>query len=69
MRLFTVHTWKTNSPPPTENLDWKRRENFSSITDSVPFFSARFIFLSCMFLFKVQSLEAKFSKQVSCQFT
>ena len=50
MILLNDRTWKTSSPPPTENFDWKSRENFSSITDSVPFFSALLIFLNCMFL-------------------
>ena len=41
-------TWNTNSPPPTLNCDWNSSANFSSMTDSVPFFSARFILRSCM---------------------
>ena len=32
-----------------ENSDQNRRANFSSMTDSVPFFSARLIFLRLMF--------------------
>ena len=36
-----TQTWKTSSPPPTENWLWKNMENFSSVTVSFPFFSAR----------------------------
>lgn len=57
--FYGFYTWNTNSHPPTGNLDWKSRENFSSITDSVPFFSARFIFLSCMFLLSSRGRIAK----------
>ena len=53
-------TWNTSSPPPTENFDWNKSENFSSMTDSVPFFSARLIFLNCMFLYKAKKKKKWF---------
>lgn len=44
----SAQTLNTKSPWPIAKLDWKRSANFSSMTLSVPFFSARFIFFNCM---------------------
>lgn len=43
-----AQTLNTKSPCPIAKLDWKSKANFSSITLSVPFFSARLIFFNCM---------------------
>ena len=43
---LSVHTWNIKSPSSTLDCDWKSSENVSSVTDSVPFFSARLIFFS-----------------------
>lgn len=37
-----------NCISPVWNRDWNKRANFSSMTLSVPFFSARLIFFNCM---------------------
>ena len=47
---YPVLTLKMSSFSPTVNWHWKWRQNFSSMTDSVPFFSARLIRFNCMFL-------------------
>lgn len=57
---------------PVWNFDWKRRANFSSMTLSVPFFSARLIFFNCMFLKVVKIVQLVLCQLLtisSCQYS
>ena len=48
------------------NSDQKRRANFSSMTDSVPFFSARLIFLRLMFRKETESWPVAWWYSIVC---
>ena len=63
---LSPRTWWLNSPFPTENSDQKRRANFSSMTDSVPFFSALLIFFRLIFLKLTDSCPVAWWYSIVC---